>query len=65
MAAGLLGSLLVLAALVWHVMIGAALVRRMEYGEAAGSCVGCSGLIMLAFVVVAGIGILSGATAPQ
>ena len=46
-------------------MIGAALARRIEYGEAAGSCVGCLGLIMLAFVVMAGIGILSGATAPQ
>jgi hypothetical protein len=65
MAAGLIGGLLVLAALVWHVMIGGALAWRIEYGEAAGSCVGCLGLIMLAFVVMAGIGILSRATAPQ
>jgi hypothetical protein len=72
MIAGLLGGLLGLAALVWHVVlvvIGAALARRIGYGEAAGSCavscVGCLGLIILVAVVLAGIGILVGATAPQ
>jgi hypothetical protein len=70
--AGLLGGLLALAALVWHVVlvvIGAALARRIGYGEAAGSCavscVGCLGLIILVTVVLVGIGILVGATAPQ
>jgi hypothetical protein len=70
--AGLLGGLLTLAAFVWHavlVVIGAALARRIGYGEAAGSCavscVGCLGLIILVAVVLVGIGILVGATAPQ
>jgi hypothetical protein len=70
--AGLLGGLLSLAALVWHVVlvvIGAALARRIGYGESAGSCAvscaGCLGLIILVAVVLAGIGILIGATAPQ
>jgi hypothetical protein len=71
-AAGLLGGLLALAVFVWHVVlvvIGAALARRIGYGEAAGSCavscVGCLGLIILVTVVLVGIGILVGATAPQ
>ena len=70
--AGLLGGLLALAALVWHVVlvvIGAALARRIGYGESAGSCAvscaGCFGLIILVAVVLAGIGILIGVTAPQ
>ncbi len=70
--AGLLGGLLTLAAFVWHavlVVIGAALARRIGYGEAAGSCavscVGCLGLIILVAVVLVGIGILAGVTAPQ
>jgi hypothetical protein len=70
--AGTLGGLLALAALVWHVVlvvIGAALARRIGYGEAAGSCAvsctGCLGLIILVGVVLVGIGILVGATAPQ
>jgi hypothetical protein len=70
--AGLLGGLLALAALVWHVVlvvIGAALARGIGYGESAGSCavscVGCLGLIILVAVVLAGIAILLGATAPQ
>jgi hypothetical protein len=70
--AGLLGGLFTLAAFVWHavlVVIGAALARRIGYGEAAGSCavscVGCLGLIILVAVVLVGIGILAGATAPQ
>jgi hypothetical protein len=70
--AGLLGGLLALAALVWHVVlvvIGAALARRIGYGESAGSCAvscaGCLGLIILVAVVLAGIGILIGVTAPQ
>ena len=69
---GVLGGLLALAALVWHVVlvvIGAALARRIGYGEAAGSCAvscaGCLGLIILVAVVLVGIGILLGATAPQ
>ena len=70
--AGLLGGLVALAALVWHVVlvvIGTALARRIGYGEAAGSCAvscaGCLGLIILVAVVLAGIGILIGVTAPQ
>ena len=70
--AGVLGGLLALAAFVWHVVlvaIGAALARRIGYGESAGSCavscVGCLGLIILVTVVLVGIGILVGATAPQ
>ena len=69
---GILGGLLGLAALVWHavlVVIGAALARRIGYGESAGSCavscVGCLGLIILVAVVLVGIGILVGAPAPQ
>jgi hypothetical protein len=69
--AGLLGGLLALAALVWHlvlVVVGAALARGIGYGESAGSCavscVGCLGLIILVAVVLVGIGILVGATAP-
>jgi hypothetical protein len=69
---GLLGGLLTLAAFVWHavlVVIGAALARRIGYGEAAGSCavscVGCLGLIILVAVILVGIGILAGVTAPQ
>jgi hypothetical protein len=69
---GLLGGLLALAAFVWHVVlvaIGAALAHRIGYGEAAGSCavscVGCLGLIIVVTVVLVGIGILAGTTAPQ
>ena len=69
---GVLGGLLALAALVWHVVlvvVGAALARRIGYGEAAGSCAvscaGCLGLIILVAVVLVGIGILISATAPQ
>jgi hypothetical protein len=72
MIVGVLGGLLALAALVWHVVlvvIGAAFARRIGYGEAAGSCAvscaGCLGLIILVAVVLVGIGILLGATAPQ
>jgi hypothetical protein len=72
MTVGLLGGLLALAALVWHVVlvvIGAALARGIGYGESAGSCavscVGCLGLIILVAVVLAGIGVLLGATAQQ
>jgi hypothetical protein len=68
---GLLGGLTALATFVWHVVlvvIGAALARRIGYGEAAGSCavscVGCLGLIILVAVVLVGIGILVGVTAP-
>lgn len=71
MIVGVLGGLLALAALVWHVVlvvIGASLARRIGYGEAAGSCaVSCAGLlglIILIAVVLVGIGILLGATAP-
>jgi hypothetical protein len=70
--AGLLGGLLALAALVWHVVlvvIGAALARRIGYGESAGSCAiscaGCLGLIILVAAFLAGIGILVGVTAQQ
>ncbi len=70
--AGLLGGLVALATLVWHVVlvvIGAALARRIGYGESAGSCAvscaSCLGLIILVAVVLVGIGILLGATAPQ
>jgi hypothetical protein len=72
MIVGVLGGLLALAALVWHVIlvvIGASLARRIGYGEAAGSCaVSCAGLlglIILIAVVLVGIGILLGATAPM
>ena len=72
MVAGLSGGLLSLATFVWSavlVVIGAALARRIGYGESAGSCAvscaGCLGLIILVAVVLAGIGILVGATAPQ
>ncbi len=72
MVAGLLGGLVALATFVWHavlVVIGAALARRIGYGESAGSCAvscaGCLGLIILVAVVLAGISILLGATTPQ
>jgi Yip1-like protein len=72
MMVGVLGGLLALATLIWHVVlvvIGAAFARRVGYGETAGSCavscVGCLGLIILVAVVLVGIGILLGATAPQ
>jgi hypothetical protein len=70
--AGLLGGLVALATLVWHVVVvvvGAALARRIGYGESAGSCavscVGCLALIILVAVVLVGIGVLVGVTAPQ
>jgi hypothetical protein len=70
--AGLLGGLVALGTLVWHVVlvvIGAALARRIGYGESAGSCAvscaGCLAIIILVAVVLVGIGILLGATAPQ
>jgi hypothetical protein len=66
--AGLLGGLVALATLVWHVVlvvIGASLARRIGYGESAGSCAvscaGCLGLIILVAVVLVGIGVLAGA----
>ena len=69
---GLVGGLVALATLVWHVVlvvIGASLARRIGYGESAGSCaiscVGCLGLIILVAVILAGIGILISTTAPQ
>jgi len=69
---GLVGGLVALATLVWHVVlvvIGASLARRIGYGEAAGSCAiscaGCLGLIILVAVLLAGIAILIGTTAPQ
>ena len=72
MVAGLLGGLLALSTFVWHavlIVVGAALARRIGYGEAAGSCavscVGCLGLIILVAVGMVGIGILVGATATQ
>jgi hypothetical protein len=65
--AGLLGGLVALATLVWHVVlvvVGAALARRIGYGESAGSCavscVGCFALIILVAVVLVGIGLLLG-----
>ena len=70
--AGLVGGLVALATLVWYVVlvvIGAAVARRIGYGESAGSCAvscaGCLGLIILVAVVLVGIGILVGVTAPQ
>ncbi len=72
MTMGLLGGLFALVTFVWHVVlvvIGAAVARRIGYGESAGSCAvscaGCLGLIILVAVVLVGIGILLGATAPQ
>ena len=72
MVTGLLGGLVALATLVWHVVlvvIGAGLARRIGYGESAGSCAvscaGCLALIILVAVVFVGIGILLGTTAPQ
>ena len=57
---GLLSSLLELAALVWFVVlvvVGAALARRIGYGESAGSCAiscaGCMGLILLVGLALA------------
>lgn len=70
--AGLLGGLVALATFVWHVVlvvVGAALARRIGYGESAGSCAvscaGCLALIILLVVLLVGIGVLVGATAPQ
>ena len=70
--AGLVGGLVALGTLVWHVVlvvIGAALARRISYGESAGSCAvscaGCLALIILVAVVLVGMGILVGTTAPQ
>jgi hypothetical protein len=70
--AGLVGGLVALGTLVWHVVlvvIGAALARRIGYGESAGSCAvscaGCLALIILVAVVLVGMGILVGTTAPQ
>lgn len=70
--AGLVGGLVALGTLVWHVVlvvVGAALARRIGYGESAGSCAvscaGCLALIILVAVVLVGIGILVGTTAPQ
>ena len=58
--AGLLSSLLGLLALLWFVVlvvIGAALARRIGYGESAGSCAiscaGCVGLILIVVMVFA------------
>ncbi len=69
---GLVGGLVALATLVWHVVlvvIGASLARRIGYGESAGSCAiscaGCLGLIILVAVLLTGIGILISTTAPQ
>jgi hypothetical protein len=63
--AGLLGGLVALATLVWHVVlvvVGAALARGIGYGESAGSCAvscaGCLALIILVAVVLVGIGVL-------
>jgi hypothetical protein len=51
------------------VVIGTSLTRRIGYGESAGSCaiscVSCLGLIIVVAVLLAGIGILIGTTAPQ
>lgn len=70
--AGLLGGLVALGTLVWYVVlvvVGAALARRIGYGESAGSCAvscaGCLALIILVAVVLVGMGILVGAAAPQ
>jgi hypothetical protein len=67
-----LGGLVALASLVWHavlVVIGAALVRGIGYGESAGSCAvscaGCLALIILVAVVLVGIGVLVCATTPR
>jgi hypothetical protein len=72
MLAGLVGGLVALGTLVWHVVlvvVGAALARRIGYGESAGSCAvscaGCLALIILVAVVLVGMGILVGTTAPQ
>jgi hypothetical protein len=52
---GLLGLLLWLAAFVWFVVlviVGAALARRVGYGESAGSCaISCAGIVGLILVV--------------
>ena len=69
-ALGLLGALINLGALLWHaalVVIGAALARRIGYGESAGSCAiscaGCFGLIIvLAVAIVAVAAIVAGAS---
>jgi Yip1 domain len=70
--AGLVGGLVALATLVWYVVlvvIGAAFARGIGYGESAGSCAvscaGCFALIIVVAVVLLGIGVLIGTTAPQ
>lgn len=64
-ALGLLGNLLTLAFLVWHVVlvvIGSALARNIGYGESTGSCAiscgGCLGLIIVVIVALAVIAAL-------
>ena len=65
-----MGGLIGLAAFLWFaalVVIGAALARRVGYGESAGSCAiscaGCLGLIIvLAVAIVALAAIVAGAS---
>ena len=58
---GLLSFLLWLAALVWFValvVVGAALARRISYGESAGSCaISCTGCAVL--VILAGVALVA------
>ncbi len=71
--AGLLSSLLGLLALLWFIVlavVGAALARRIGYGESAGSCAiscaGCVGLILIVATVFAVlIALLVGAAGPN
>ena len=62
---GLLSGVLSLVAQLWFVVlvvIGAAFARRVSYGQSAGSCAiscaGCTGLIILTFVVIVAVSVV-------
>jgi hypothetical protein len=59
---GALSGLIGLAALVWSVVlvvIGAALARRIGYGESAGSCaISCAGCLGLIILVAVALGVI-------
>lgn len=64
---GLLNVVLTLAFLIWHValvVVGAKFARNVSYGESGGSCAiscaGCLGLVVLAVLGIALIGVLLG-----
>jgi hypothetical protein len=65
--AGLVGGLVAFATLVWYVVLGASLARRIGFSETAGkvavSCAGCPALIIRVSVVLVGMGVLHGGSA--